>query len=1292
MDELDEILVALDKVPAHRDDVSLRGVLRLLDEKDGRSFENALLGSGANTIGDLRSKRGGYLLEVLQTLPGSRRDRLGASLIEWLGERASDAAPAVVAAVEVSLKDGPPRDPAGVARWAEERGVSGLLYMTIHELRRQLPDLPRLSWSMQLTVRDLLMPQLLPASWRDRDGPVFEVLREAAVKVLLQASDARKKLFERREAFLAQRGEPATPHERAFDEALAALITTDGTFTPRTLPIIGYPAETITFRGGAGATLTVQPGLKLGYVTPEIIIDVPGLMSGNPRALEVRPAVAPIDLAPTRATGVAMARDLLRDPESETREALAQWLGVPAWKRTLERMETRSTPRVEIDESAREERLAFRIATGAGPVTIDVLVQSRRKNGDYTAGRATELERAAPLAEGDLETTILDELWALEAASHERDTLAERRLLRALTAVADHPRVVWKDGRPARVRRARLTFSVESLESEGDLHALRLSIGDSPREPRDILATVGKTGLLLDADDATATLRILDVDAATHDVVAALAAAPTHFPREALDTLLGILQRTQETADLRLPDALRGRDIAADSDPIARVWPLGNGGLRLEIIVRPIAGGPPFEPANGPTTLLGTLSGARVSAHRRVDEERERAERLLADLPLGDADRDGPWGASINELDSAADVLVALAEATPPVRVEWPKGDAISLVKAERRHLRMRVDRRRDWFGVDGELTVDDAHIALADLLAAARAGHRFVRIGKTRIVALARDLRERLLDADDALLSRGKDLEAPSLALPALDALVEDTSQIDAAASWIKMRTAMQRASTLDPALPEGLVAELRPYQREGFQWLARVAAWGAGGCLADDMGLGKTIQTLALLLYRASDGPALVVAPTTVGPNWIVEANRFAPSLRMHSYRGPGRQAILADLGPGDVVVTSYDLVARDAETLSAVHFATLVLDEAQAVKNAASRRAAAARGLSADVRIALSGTPVENHLGELWSIFRIVSPGLLGGWERFRDRFAGPIERERDPVRQAALARLLRPFLLRRTKREVAPELPARTETVRIVELSPEERARYEAERISAMALAEGSDPTKERFAVLAAITRLRRLACHPRLVDEGSTIPSSKLAAFLEIASELREAGHRALVFSQFTTHLALVREALDAMGTSYLYLDGSTPSAERQRLVRAFQAGEGEMFLLSLKAGGTGINLTAADYVVHLDPWWNPAAEDQATDRAHRIGQSRPVTVVRLVARGTIEEAVLSLHDEKRALAESLLAGGELAGSLSAAELVALVRKGEDEAASDDLAADAPAPRAPEKKEKPKRGG
>jgi superfamily II DNA or RNA helicase len=635
------------------------------------------------------------------------------------------------------------------------------------------------------------------------------------------------------------------------------------------------------------------------------------------------------------------------------------------------------------------------------------------------------------------------------------------------------------------------------------------------------------------------------------------------------------------------------------------------------------------------------------------------------------------WEFAVADAEAALDLVAALQALDPAPSTEWTGLARPRLSRsATGADLRVRVTQRRDWLGLGGEVEVDGVRAPMSGVLQAIRDGRRFVQAEDGTWIRLERALREQLAPVAEA--SGERDEVAP-LHAPLVAGLAEAGVEVEAPPAWDALVARFRAARDLEAPVPEGFAATLRDYQLAGFRWLARLAEWAPGACLADDMGLGKTVQALALLARRASLGPALVVAPTSVAFNWQREAERFAPALRVRPYRGAERSA--AGLAPGDVLVTSYAVLARDAEALAAVEFATVVLDEAQAVKNAETLRARAARDLQAGFRLALTGTPVENRLAELWSLFRIIAPGLLGSAERFRDRFVAPIERDRDEGRRRALARIVRPFLLRRTKAEVAPELPPRTEVTRLIDLSRGERRLYDETRLAAVEQLgrDGGPPQERRFRILAAITRLRQIACHPRLVDGAWPGASSKLAELVELVAELRDEGHRALVFSQFTSFLALARTALHETGLTTRYLDGATPAPERAREVDAFQRGEGDVFLLSLKAGGTGLNLTAASYVVLLDPWWNPAVEDQAADRAHRIGQTRPVTIYRLVARGTIEEAILKLHGEKRALVETVLDGTGQAAPLASDEQLALVR----EAATDAEPADEPeAPAAP----------
>jgi SNF2 family DNA or RNA helicase len=464
-------------------------------------------------------------------------------------------------------------------------------------------------------------------------------------------------------------------------------------------------------------------------------------------------------------------------------------------------------------------------------------------------------------------------------------------------------------------------------------------------------------------------------------------------------------------------------------------------------------------------------------------------------------------------------------------------------------------------------------------------------------------------------------------------------------------------------PEVPSTLQAELRDYQVEGFVWMVRLAHLGVGACLADDMGLGKTLQALAVILSMAKEGPTLVIAPTSVCMNWEQEINRFAPTLKIKSLSGTDRKAVVKSLKKFDVLISSYTLLQQEIELIEEAPWQTIVLDEAQAIKNAGTKRSRAAMRLRGRFKLITTGTPIENHLGELWNLFRFINPGLLGSYKQFNARFGIPIEKHHDREASRKLKKIIRPFMLRRIKSQVLDELPPRTEVTLRVEMKPEELRFYEALRQQALENIESSaEKSGRHLQILAEIMKLRRACCNPRLIMPDTKISSTKLEVFAQVVEELIGSRHKALVFSQFTGHLALLREYLDKQGVVYKYLDGTTPTRERQRQVETFQEGEGDLFLISLKAGGLGLNLTAADYVIHMDPWWNPAVEDQAADRAHRIGQKRPVTVYRLITTNTIEEKIVRLHQEKRDLANSLLEGSDVSARISADELLELIRE------------------------------
>jgi len=506
-----------------------------------------------------------------------------------------------------------------------------------------------------------------------------------------------------------------------------------------------------------------------------------------------------------------------------------------------------------------------------------------------------------------------------------------------------------------------------------------------------------------------------------------------------------------------------------------------------------------------------------------------------------------------------------------------------------------------------------------------------------------------------------------------ALEALDRTFRRAGATIRWSDRTGVVERARSQGAPhrrteLPGGFCATLRPYQTEGVAFLQRLREAGVGGLLADEMGLGKTLQTIAHVCVEQAEGrlkaPVLVVVPTTLVGNWRREIERFAPALKVVVLHGPERRGRWREVAEAHVVVTTYSVLVRDEDRFAALRFYLLVLDEAQAIKNARSQARRALQRMTAEHRVCLTGTPVENHLGELWSVFDWLAPGLLGDELAFRRFWREPIEGQGDAERLAALREVVSPYVLRRLKRDVARELPPKTELSVPIELGPAQRDLYEAIRVAAHADVRRAIRAKGLAAstvtILDALTKLRQVCCDPRLLPMDAARPvreSAKLDALMSILGEQLAHCHCVLVFSQFTSMLALVADALRARSVGHLMLTGAT--RERQRVVDAFEHGRADVFLISLKAGGTGLNLTSADTVVHYDPWWNPAAQAQATDRAHRIGQRLPVFVHNLYVAGSVEERVLALQEKKRWLSTTLLGDAAPSAVLAESEVEAL---------------------------------
>lgn len=716
------------------------------------------------------------------------------------------------------------------------------------------------------------------------------------------------------------------------------------------------------------------------------------------------------------------------------------------------------------------------------------------------------------------------------------------------------------------------------------------------------------------------------------------------------------------------------QEVASDARPCVHLLPVGDG-FHIELYVKPFATNPPyFKPGKGETSVIALLDGQRVRTIRDLKKEEKELKKLKSEVAFlsENKPKDHIW-----EVEDANTCLEVLTDLHPllhegSITLEWPKGEKFKVTTvAGIDQFRMSIKKQNNWFEVSGELRIDEDRVLnIQELIALSeRQKSGFIELSPGKFLALTAEFRKRLREVNGLMnATKQGTMQLHPLAITAFQSLSDAVQHTELDKAFVENKAKIQSAFSQKFKLPKNFNAELRAYQQEGFEWLHKLAAWGVGACLADDMGLGKTVQALAFLTDRASQGPALVIAPVSVCRNWVKEVEKFTPALTAHLFGDGERESMIKNAGKGDLVIATYDLLTRESQHFIDKKWSTVILDEAQAIKNRTTKRSETAMQLQADFRLIMSGTPVENHLGELWNLFQFANPGLLGSIDQFNERFALPIEKNKDDDRRDQLRRLVQPFILRRRKDEVLKELPAKTEIVLQVELTPDERAFYEALRRKAIATIESEKDEmgggEQHLRILAEIMKLRRAACHPKLADKdvAGFLESSKQRLFGEVVNELIENGHRALVFSQFVSHLAILEEHLKKQNISYQYLDGQTPSAQRQKRIDAFQQGEGDLFLISLKAGGTGLNLTAADYVIHMDPWWNPAVEDQATDRAHRIGQEKPVTVYRLVATGTIEEKILQLHEQKRDLADSLLSGTGASAKLTADELMKLLKE------------------------------
>jgi superfamily II DNA or RNA helicase len=571
--------------------------------------------------------------------------------------------------------------------------------------------------------------------------------------------------------------------------------------------------------------------------------------------------------------------------------------------------------------------------------------------------------------------------------------------------------------------------------------------------------------------------------------------------------------------------------------------------------------------------------------------------------------------------------------------------------------IRIEVSSGIDWFELHGGATFGDQVATLPQLLAALRKGESMVQLGDGTMGMLPEEWLKKYAPLAGMGKEEGDHLNFTKSQAGLLDALLAAQPQATCDALFEKTRQMLRNFDGIEPeSAPTTFHGELRPYQNDGLGWLTFLRKFNFGGCLADDMGLGKTVQVLAMLearrqfqhsqfsIQNSPRRPSLIVVPRSLIFNWLEEAKPFTPNLKILDHSHHARAKATHHFADHDVVLTTYGTLRNDAAYIKDVHFDYAILDEAQAIKNPSSESAKAARLLNASHRLALSGTPVQNHLGDLWSLFEFLNPGMLGASSVLNGGSA--LTKAVDPDTRALLSKALRPFILRRTKEQVAKDLPEKLEQTIYCELDSTQRKAYDElkkfYRASLLDLVAKEGINKAKIQILEALLRLRQAACHPGLIDKTKTSDSSaKLDTLIPRLVEIAEEGHKALVFSQFTSFLAIVKKRLDKEKIKYEYLDGKTK--DRQARVDKFQSDPKlKIFLISLKAGGVGLNLTAADYVFLLDPWWNPAVEAQAIDRTHRIGQTRQVFACRLIAKDTVEEKVLQLQQGKRELAEAII--------------------------------------------------
>lgn len=816
------------------------------------------------------------------------------------------------------------------------------------------------------------------------------------------------------------------------------------------------------------------------------------------------------------------------------------------------------------------------------------------------------------------------------------------------------------------------TVEVESPWLSFRAEGMEIRIGSNVSLPQSAGASVPESLVTIDEDGGYHVIVMSPEQRAVIDRMLKMGAIPSSALaglRQTLEKLDGIVELHTDLADL-------GRIEEKDGSPVlaVRVRPVEDD-YEMTVQAVPIVEGlSRFSPGEGGENVYDTLEGHTVAVRRDLFSEYENYDvlRKFFEVELGI-----PYEDYQTARFSAPEHLLALMsfvhDNPQSYFMEWPEGEILKFSEiSESKDVDISVSTNMNWFEVEGSVKVSGKKRTLEEILAMWTDSdiEGYIKVGEKEYAKMSKTLQKHLAEISDlGRTDRKGRISIPAIQVGALAKVLGEDGGLHAEMDegFKDLLARMESAYESSPVLPDGFGATLRDYQMQGYQWMVRLDSWGAGACLADDMGLGKTVQALAFLLHKKDTGPSLVVAPTSIVPNWAAEAERFAPSLNVTVLNEvQDRKTAIESAVAGDLFLVSYGVMVTSIDLLKSVGWNVVCLDEAHQIKNRTTRMSQAAMSLQAGSRLILTGTPVQNHMGELWNLMQFINPGLLGTWASFRDKYInGP---EMDDYKRELLKGLTQPFILRRTKEQVLGDLPDKVSYLHPVRLSVNEMAVYEEARKRLELKYKKRKTAKERTLArdikvefFAELTRLRLMANAMELVIAGWKGGSSKVDALKDIMSTLMAGGNNnVIIFSQFTSFLDIIGRMLTKEGYNYLYLDGSTPLQERKMLVTKFQSGVCPIFLVSLKAGGLGLNLTAANYVIIADPWWNPSIEKQAEDRAHRLGQGRAVTVIRLVSQHTIEEKILRLHETKKEISDAILAGTDRSSKLTMDDVLDMV--------------------------------